>query len=171
MAYTVRITAVSGTLKKISGAYSGWKDSFADLVNNPNAAEIVPPLALPHNQTTMVLFATDGSFTLEFSADSEGTDGQGVSLEGVFGTVQSTGGTVYFVSGKHLKWDDRAVDAYGHSGRMAAGSEMVVGDGMVVCNRTGSFSLQIPGRAFYIFPIFANEQVDIIREEELGQKR
>jgi len=162
---TVTITGVTGSPKKISGSNAGWHDSLADLYNSPSATSVTTPYSLPSHERLLLLFGTEGSFTMQFSADSSGVDGQGLKLpHGTYVKVTAVSGTVCFVSGKYLKRSDSASSAYGNPNKITVNVNDRIGDGFLVCNKNGSFTTEFVASALQIFDIIDNEELITVIE-------
>jgi len=160
MSANITITAKTGTLKKVNGKYLKLGTSFSDAWDNPNATVVTPPESvLPFNPDCILLEAGE-SFTISYTPDSEGPDGQGIGMVSfIKGKITQVTGSVYVLKRNNITFDiincNKLDDLWNSPSKVAAYvDDVVIGD-IVYCAKNASFSLQIEVEQGYqkIIPI------------------
>ncbi len=145
---TIKLTSKSGTVKKIpASAITG--DMRADAAWYSGSASVVTTLPYTFsnaNKEWMIL--EKGEYAkIEFSPDSNGSDGQGFVAQATGSTweIDSVTGTVYLLRGKFIDMADTKADIFANQNRQSAsvGDKLYTGDA-VLCSKTASkFALKI----------------------------
>jgi len=147
MAAQLKLTAKSGTVKKIASsnvkrtmdANSMWYSSSATEMS------VNDTLAVSETSPDILVMTRSGDATLEFTADTLGSNGQGTSTPGGLKKVEITAlsGSVYILRAGDAAMNKTKIAAYSDSAKETAAINGVLYPGdMIVCSSSGGFTLK-----------------------------
>ncbi|NQT34740.1 hypothetical protein HQ587_06080 [bacterium] len=150
MSATIKVTDLTGTLKKIEAQYLKVGGDFTTAWNHPNAVTVTK---IQNNDINIknresLLIEEGESVTLEFKPNLTGLEGQGMvkipfkeSYDMNIAAV--TSGDVFIIEAKDITVTDDIVAIWGRSKTIALGGEKLKTGDYILCKTSGYFSVEI----------------------------